>query len=204
MCNRETTDAVLPALRLRRLAAACLPVVAMIVGVLLTACSTPGPAAPEGAPSAAAEPPAPAAWEPPYWDRAMREAQQARERGARDVAERACARGILYVQAQAIKVLYQYAEMLDRQNYGAGVSVRGKAQKLEQARDASQAGKPSNYLGFDPAAELKSYADFLSGLKRGEDALKAEALASAYRYAQDANVRRAALRREGRDPLGEC
>jgi len=136
----------------------------------------------------------------------MREAQQAREHGDRVTAERACARGILYVQAQVIKVLYGYAELLDRQNYGSGIAVRGKVQKLEQARDEQAAARKSGntYLGFDPAAELKAYADLLSGAKRNTDALLVEALAAAYRYAQDANLRRTQLQRAGKDPIGEC
>jgi hypothetical protein len=136
----------------------------------------------------------------------MREAQQAREHGDRVTAERACARGILYVQAQVIKVLYGYAELLDQQKYGSGVAVRGHAQKLEQARDEqAQTRKSGNtYLGFDPAGELQSYADLLAGMNRKTDALIVEALGSAYRYAQDANLRRTVLRRDGKDPLGEC
>jgi hypothetical protein len=136
----------------------------------------------------------------------MREAQQARARGDRATAERACARGILYVQAQSIKILYSYADLLDQQNVGSGVTIRSKAQKLEQARnEQAQARKSGNtYLGFDPAAEMKGYADLLANLKRNSDALAAEALASAYRYAQEQNLRRTLLQREGKDPRGEC
>jgi hypothetical protein len=185
------------------------------VTLLAAACAAP-PIAPDGqapagaAPPAATAPPAgtapPANWEPVYWDRAMREAQQAREHGDRATAERACARGILYVQAQIIRVLYGYAELLDQQKYGAGVAVRGRAQKLEQARDEqAQARKTGNtHLGFDPAAELKSYADLLANANRKADALAIEALASAYLYAQGANLRRSQMQREGKDPLGEC
>jgi hypothetical protein len=149
----------------------------------------------------------PANWEPVFWDRAMREAQQAREHGDRVTAERACARGILYVQQQVIKVMYGYAELLDQQRYGGGVAVRGRAQKLEQARDEqAQARKSGNttYLGFDPGAELKAYADLLASANHKSDALQVEALASAYLYAQGANLRRTQLQREGKDPLGEC
>ena len=136
----------------------------------------------------------------------MREAVQAREAGDRATAERACARGILYVQAQVIRMLYSYAELLDQQNYGTGITVRSKAQKLEQARDEqAQARKSGNsFLGFDPAAELKAYADALAGMKRNADSLVVEALSSAYRYAQDANLRRTQLQRQGKDPVGEC
>ena len=182
---------------------------AFAAGLLLAACSTPQPPPAEpgtSPPAAGSAQAAPANWEPVYWDRAMREAQQAREHGDRATAERACARGILYVQAQVIKVLHGYAELLDRQNYGSGITLRSKVQKLEQARDEqAQARKSGNtYLGFDPAAELKTYADVLAGLKRNSDALVVEALGSAYRYAQDANLRRTQLQRDGKDPLGEC
>ena len=176
----------------------------------LAACaSTPGPTSVPAQTAAEASPAsgAPANWEPVFWDRAMREAQQAREHGDRVTAERACARGILYVQAQAIKVLYGYAELLDQQRVGAGVAVRARAQKLEQARDEqAQARKGGNttYLGFDPAAELKAYADLLASANRKSDALMVEALSSAYQYAQGANLRRSSLKREGKDPLGEC
>lgn len=175
--------------------------------LLVAACATPsGPVEGQASGHAPAPNAAPASWEPAFWDRAMREAQQAREHGDRVTAERACARGILYVQAQTIKVLYGYSEALDAQKYGAGVAVRGRAQKLEQARDEqAQARKSGNtYLGFDPAAELKAYAELLASMNRKPDALAVEALASAYQYAQSANLRRTLMQREGKDPLGEC
>jgi len=103
------------------------------------------------------------------------------------------------VQAQTIKVLYGYADVLDQQNLGSGIPVRSKVQKLDQARSSGD-----TYLGFDPAAELKAYADLLAGMKRKNDALLAEALASAYRYAQEANLRRSMLQRDGKEPMGEC
>jgi hypothetical protein len=183
-----------------------------LVVALLLACATPQtPPAPTGATSPApapeaAGPAAPADWQPVFWDNAMREAQQAREHGDRATAERACARGIPYVQAQVIKVLYGYSEVLDRQNYGSGLNVRSKVQKLEQARDQQAMVRKSGntYLGFDPAAELKSYADLLSSVKRNNDALLVEALSAAYTYTQDANLRRSQLQQQGKDPLGEC
>jgi hypothetical protein len=176
---------------------------------LAAACATAPPAPADrqanGNAAAAVDAP-PENWEPVYWDRAMREAQHAREHGDRTTAERACARGILYVQTQTIKVLYGYAELLDHEKYGSGVAVRARAQKLEQARDEQAQARHSGntYIGFDPAAELKAYADLLASLNRKTDALVVEALASAYQYAQGANLRRTQLRREGKDPLGEC
>jgi len=179
--------------------------------LIAAACATtqaPPPAAPTSSgPTPPGAQAAPANWEPPFWDRAMREAQEARDHGDRATAERACARGILYVQVQVIKVLYGYAEVLDRQNYGTGVNVRSKAQKLEQARDEQMQARKSGgntYIGFDPAAELKAYADLLASAKRSNDSLLVEALSSAYRYAQEANLRRTLLQREGKDPTGEC
>jgi hypothetical protein len=179
----------------------------LMVAMAVVACSTtqPPPAQPGGAVPTAQ--PAPADWQPTYWENAMRDAKQGRERGDRMAAEQACARGILYVQAQVIRSLYGYAEVLDRQNYGSGVIVRGKAQKLEQARDDQLAARKSGnntYIGFDPAAELKSYADVLANLKRNNDALLIEALSEAYRYSQEANLRRAQLRQQNKDPAGEC
>jgi len=177
------------------------------VAFLLAGCATEKEPAPAAAtPPAATGQAPPANWEPAYWDRAIRDAQDARARGDRAAAEKACARGILYVQTQTIKVLYGYADLLDRQNLGSGVPVRSKVQKLEQARDEqAQARKTGNtYLGFDPAAELKAYADLLGGLKRNNDALIVEALASAYRYSQEANLRRTQLDRDGKDSFGEC
>jgi hypothetical protein len=177
--------------------------------LLLGACAS----APTEAPAAGAQPAAvatrpgtPGDWQPMFWDNAMREAQQAREQGDRAAAERACARGILYVQDQTIKVLQGYADALDRQNDGSGAAVRSKVQKLQQARDQQAAVHRSSnsYLGFDPAAELKGYAELLASLTRKTDALLVEALSAAYTYAQEANQRRALLKKQGKDPLGEC
>lgn len=180
----------------------------VLAALAVAGCATPPPAAPQepGSTGAVTTPGAPKEWVPAFWDRAMREAQAARDQGDRATAERACARGILYVQAQTIRVLYGYAELLDRQNYGSGVTLRGKVQRLEQARDEQAVARKSGdtYLGFDPAAELKAYADALAGAQRNTDSLIIEALSSAYRYAQEANARRTQLRRQGKDPFGEC
>ncbi len=181
---------------------------AIPAALLVAACATPpGPAPGQPSGTAPTTNAAPATWEPAFWDRSIREAQQARAHGDRATAERACARGILYVQAQTIRMLYGYAETLDAQKYGSGVPARARAQKLEQARDEQAQARKSGgntYLGFDPAAELKAYADLLANMNRNQDALAVEALAAAYQYAQGANLRRTLIQREGKDPLGEC
>lgn len=176
----------------------------LVASLLVTACAGPAPApGTPGAPIAAA---LPADWDPAYWNSAMREALLARERGDRMDAERACGRGMRYVEVQAVRMLYRYAESLDQQSAGVGITVRSKAQKLEQARDAqARTGKSTGtYLGFDPGAELAAYADYLRGLRRDTEAKPVEDLAAAYRYAQEVNFRRALLGREGKDPTGEC
>ena len=183
-----------------------LPILSLVVSIAACSTSQAPPAASGKTPDAAASETPPDNWEPKYWDRAMRDAQAMRASGDRAAAERACARGILYVQAQTIKVLYSYADLLDVQNLGSGVPVRTKVEKLEQARDAQAKARTSGntYLGFDPAAELRAYSELLAGMKRNTDALTVEALANAYRYAQDANLRRTRLQRDGKDPFGEC
>jgi len=180
----------------------------LTAAVLVTACAAPqspvpGPAA---APAALAAPAVPSDWEPAYWNAAMREAMQARGRGDRMEAERACGRGMRYVEVQAVQALYRYAELLDKQQYGVGVTARGRAQKLEQAREVqAQTGKSGGtYLGFDPGAELATYAEYLRGTKRDGEAKAVDDLAAAYRYGQEVNFRRALLVREGKDPTGEC
>jgi len=136
----------------------------------------------------------------------MREAAQARETGDRMAAERACGRGIRYVEVQAVRALSRYADLLDQQTPGVGVTVRTKAQRLEQARAEQARGGDSKttYIGFDPGAELATYAQTLRGLQRSDEAKSIDDLAAAYRYAQEVNFRRALLGREGRDPTGEC
>jgi len=133
-------------------------------------------------------------------------AKQAREGGDTAESERLCFQALPYVNASAIKSLYEYADLLKAQKRGDGEDVRAKADLLKKVKaqqaQATQAGNV--YLGFVPWEELKDYADLLQELHRGADAEAMRALASAYKYGQEVHIRRAFLLSQGRDPRGEC
>ena len=149
---------------------------------------------------------APPTWEPTYWEQMMLAVKSARERGDKLEAEGLCARAIPYVEAQAVKALRDYAELLDSQEAGSGADTRAKAERLAQIKaEQTRATKPgSGYLGFVPWDELNGYAGILHQAKRESDSQAARALAAAYKYTQEVYVRRTLLMREGKDPRGEC
>ena len=149
---------------------------------------------------------APPTWEQVYWDQMMLAVESARQRGDKLEAEGLCARAIPYVEAQAVKALRDYAELLDSQRVGSGADTRIKAERLAQVKaQQARATKPgSSYLGFVPWDELNGYADTLHEAQRESDSQAMHALAAAYKYTQEVYVRRTLLMREGKDPRGEC
>jgi hypothetical protein len=151
-------------------------------------------------------PAAPPAWEPAYWEQTMLAVKSARRRDDRPQAEGLCARAIPYVEAQAIKALRDYAELLDSRRAGSGAAMRANAERLAQVKaQQSRATKPgSSYLGFVPWEELDRYADALHEAQRESDSQALRALAEAYKYTQEVYMRRTLLMREGKDPRGEC
>lgn len=148
----------------------------------------------------------PHAWEPARWEQMMPAAKQARERGNKAEAEQLCAHTLPYVDSSAVNSLYEYAELVNAQNRRDGADIRAKADKLrESKKQQAQATEPgSTYLGFVPWEELMDYADLLQELDRGAEAEAMRALSDAYKYAQEAYVRRTLLSMQGKDPRGEC
>lgn len=174
-------------------------VVLHAVMFLVTACSSP--------PSASTNPRlTPSTWQPEFWDRTLLAAKQASEGGDKVAAETLCAQAIRYVEGQAIRALYDYSGFLEIEQPGSGQAMYTKAEQLEQVKAqqarATQAG--SSYLGFVPWVELDGYADSLSKLHRGVDATAIHRLSAAYKYTQEAYIRRTLLLRAGKDPRGEC
>jgi len=127
--------------------------------------------------------------------------KSAREHGDKLEAEGLCFRAIPYVEAQAIKALRDYAELLDSQQAGSGADTRTKAERLAQVK-AQQA--QASYLGFVVWDELNGYADTLHEAQRESDSQAMRVLAAAYKYSQEVHVRRTLLMHEGKDPRGEC
>ena len=153
-----------------------------------------------------ATPAVPQAWEAAQWERMILAAKQAREQSNKADAERLCSQALSYVDASAVKSLYEYAELLSAQNRGDGAEVRAKADKLRESKiQAAQATRPgSTYLGFAPGDELNEYAALLQELHRGAEAEAMRALSEAYKYAQQAHGARSILFMQGKDPRGEC
>jgi len=136
--------------------------------------------------------------------------KSAREHGDKLEAEGLCFRAIPYVEAQAIKALRDYAELLDSQQAGSGADTRTKAERLAQVKDQqAQATLPgrsygNSYLGFVVWDEINGYADTLHEAQRESDSQAMRVLAAAYKYSQEVHVRRTLLMHEGKDPRGEC
>ncbi|MEO8924865.1 MAG: hypothetical protein ABI330_18910 [Caldimonas sp.] len=148
----------------------------------------------------------PSTWNPEFWDQTLLAAKHTGEGGDKLAAETLCAQAIRYVEGQAIRSLYDYSSFLEVQQPGSGQAMHTKAKRLEQVKAeqarATQAGNSS--LGFAPWVELDGYADSLSKLHREVDAREIHRLSAAYKYTQEAYIRRTLLLHAGTDPRGEC
>jgi hypothetical protein len=148
----------------------------------------------------------PPVWQPMYWDRMMFSIKSARQLGEIVRAESLCARALPYVAVQGAKALYDYADLLDSQRPGSGADARARAERLAQleAQRSSQTKPTNTYLGFVVWDELNAFADALHNAQRESDSQAMRALSVAYKYSQEAYIRRTILMRQGKDPRGEC
>jgi hypothetical protein len=122
-------------------------------------------------------------------------AKQAKERGNASEAERLCVDALQYVDASAIRSLYEYAALLQSED------ARARADSLRQAK--TQPGS-SVFLGWSPSDELRAYADLLRERDRGTEVEAIMALANAYLQAQGAHAARLREQARGGDPRGTC
>jgi uncharacterized protein HemY len=148
----------------------------------------------------------PSTWEPAYWDKMTAAIKDAQQRGDKVEAETLCSRAIPYAEAQAVKALAQYAELLEARTSDGAADARVRADKLAKVKaDQARGNAPSStYLGFAPAEELYVYVGALQVSGRDPEAQAMRLLAAAYRRSQEVYVRRSILMRERKDPRGEC
>ena len=136
----------------------------------------------------------------------MHAVKDAQAHGDKVQAESMCARLIPYAEAQGVKALLQYAELLESKKSTSAAAARARAEKLAEVKAAQARGNApsSTYLGFSPWEELYAYAGALEATNHDSEAQSIRLLAAAYRRSQEIYIRRSILMREGKDPRGEC
>ena len=107
-----------------------------------------------------------------------------------------------YVLASATASLHAYAELLGALHRPDAGAARERADRLQNARPEPGGSVP---LGFDPAAELRTYASLLREVGRAPyEASSVTALADAWQRANQAAYYRAQEQARGADTRGRC
>jgi hypothetical protein len=160
--------------------------------LLLSLCSFTTPALAQG-------------WEPARFDQMMRAAAQARERGNREEAERLCVATFRYVEASVTKALFDYAALLRTLGRPDADAAQARAERYREikTRPVPPQGS-SEFLGWSPANELKTFAALVGETGRDAEAKDIVALAAAAERVNRAHFVRLMDQQQGRDPRGNC
>lgn len=146
-------------------------------------------------------------WDYLRWQKIVSAAQFAYGQNDKNRAELMCQTALHYVDVNAIRALYEYADLLMEQKPEYAVTVRSRADRLRENRiQKLQATRPVNtYLGFVPWEVLNEYAVLLDELLRDADVVSIRGLSHAYQFSQEVHIvrYRMILTQEG-DPRGLC
>jgi len=141
-------------------------------------------------------------WEPDRYARMAMAIAQAGQRGAVDEGERECGEMSRYVLASVTTSLHAYADLLGTLGRPEAGAARERAERLQNARPQPGGSVP---LGFDPSAELRTYASLLREVGRAPfDASSMTTLADAWQRANQAAYYRAQEQARGGDTRGRC
>lgn len=146
------------------------------------------------------------AWNYPQWQQMISTAIMLNEQGNKSGAEQLCYQALRIADANMIKSLFDYADMLEAQTNNRGVLVRERANKLGRlrAKQASATTAQTTWLGFQPGEILKEYADLLNKLQRTTDAASIGMLEEAYKYTQEVRAVRLHIMLQGGNAQGTC
>ena len=154
------------------------------------------------APPAVPPPASGAGWEPDHYVRMAIAVAQAGQRGDLTEAERGCGEMSQYVLTSVATGLHAYADLLGALGRPDAGAARERADRLQNARPQPGGSVP---LGFDPSAELRTYATLLREVGRGPyDASSMTALADAWQRVNQAAYYRAQEQSRGSDTRGRC
>jgi hypothetical protein len=141
-------------------------------------------------------------WEPDRYVRMAIEVAQAGQRGNLEEAERGCGEISQYVLASVTMSLHAYADLLGTLRRPEAGAARERAERLQNARPQPGGSVP---LGFDPSAELRTYASLLREVGRGPYAASSmTALADAWQRTNQVAYYRAQEQARGGDTRGRC
>jgi len=141
-----------------------------------------------------------APWDPARLTEISVAMREAKERGDPETCVRILEEGLAYVDASAIRSLYEYAALLQQTQRREAEGAQARADKLREAKRLPG----STYLGFLPGAELRRYASLLEEVGRTADAKAIMELATAYESAQFTHYLRLLWQHEGRNPNPSC
>ena len=146
------------------------------------------------------------AWDYLKWQQMISATTMLSSQGNKSGAEQLCYQALQFADANMIRSLYDYANVLDTQRNDRSILVRNRADRLAQMR-SQQRGATSaqvTYLGFLPERMLKEYADLLNESHRTAEAASINALGEAYRYTQGIQATRLYIINQGGNPYGIC
>lgn len=146
------------------------------------------------------------AWNYPQWQQMISAAIMLNEQGSKSGAEQLCYQALHFADANMIKSLFDYADMLETQMNNRSIFIRGRANKLAKlrAQQTSATTTQTTYLGFQPGAILKEYASLLNKLQRTTDAASIGMLEEAYKYTQEVHAVRLRIMNQGGNAQGTC
>jgi hypothetical protein len=146
------------------------------------------------------------AWNYPQWQQIVSAAKMINMQGNLLGAERLCNQALHLADANTIKSLYAYADLLDTQQHDRSTLVRGRANKLLELRIklASANKAQTTWLGFQPEEILEEYATLLETLHQTPEAESIRTLGKAYRYTQEVHAVRLRTISQGGNALGMC
>lgn len=146
------------------------------------------------------------AWNYPQWQQLISAAIMLNEQGNKSGAEQLCYQALHFADANMIKSLFDYADMLETQMNNHSIFIRNRANKLAKlrAQQENTTTPQTTYLGFQPTVILKEYARFLNKLQKTTDATSIEMLEEAYKYTQEVHAVRFRIMSEGGNAQGIC
>ena len=146
------------------------------------------------------------AWDYPQWQQMVSAAKMISTQGNLAGAEQLCGQAMHLADANTIKSLYAYADLLDTQRHDRSTLIRSRANKLLELRNklASTNQAQTAWLGFIPEKMPDEHVVLLEILGQTSEAESVRTLGDAYRYMQEVHAVRLRIIIQGKSALGMC